>query len=111
MTRDTLFDDWAPPTRKDENSTAAAEAITALAGDQRRRVAQFIADRGPVAEWEVAEGLGLSRPTSTPRIWELRKAGVISRVEVKGRTPSGRSCWRYVIVPFWRSYLLEMDNG
>lgn len=101
----TIWSGWAPPTGKDENSVAAAEAIIVAAGSLRRRVAVYVADHGPVAEWEVAEALGLSRPTATPRIFELHTAGVITRHEIKGKTPSGRSCWRYVIVPFWQRYL------
>lgn len=100
-----IWDDWSPPAGPDENSRAAAEAFIDLGGDVRHRVAQYIADHGPVAEWQVAEGLDLIRQTTTPRIYELHRAGVIVRLETKGRTRSGRACWRYVVTAAGRRAL------
>lgn len=106
----TLWDHWRPPAGPDENSQAAAKAYAALGGDVRRRVACFIARNGPVAEWQVAQELGLPRPTSTPRIYELHRADIIIRDSKKGVTPSGRACWRYVVTPFWASYLESIEG-
>ena len=106
----TLWDNnWPPTTGPDENSRAAAASVISVVGSRRRLAAEYIASHGPVAEWEVGEALGLIRPASTPIIYELHRAGVIERHERKGTTPSGRACWRYVITPFWKSYL-EADE-
>jgi predicted transcriptional regulator len=100
-----LWDGWAPPMGPDENSKAAAVSIVEVGGSIRRACAAFIRDYGPAAEWEVAEGLGLIRQTTTPRIYELHRAGIITRLQVKGRTPSGRACWRYVVTEAGRRAL------
>ena len=106
----TIWDGWTAPTGKDENSKIAAEMIEGRGSEIRRRVIRFIAAVGPVAEWEVSLALGLGRPTTTPRIWELHRNGVITRHAVKGRTPAGRPCWRYTVTPFWASYLEQLDT-
>jgi len=84
---------WPAPSTGDENSDEAADAVMEVAGAQRRRVLDELAvDFGSSQELE--ERLGLPGNSVRPRLWELRKAGLIERVG-KGLTPSGRSCWRY----------------
>lgn len=102
-----IWDGWATPTTRDENSTAAASSMLDSAGTIRHKVAQCIAERGPVAEWEIDRILGLSGNTARPRIWELYKTGIVTRDKNKGKTPSGRACWRYVITGLGERLLAE----
>lgn len=101
----TIWDGWATPSCADPNSAAAADSMLGAAGSIRRDVAALIAQRGPLAEWQVAARLGISRPTATPRIYELHRAGVIARLTTKGTTPSGRRCYLYVITETGRRAL------
>ena len=105
----TLWDGWPPPSTPDENSQEAAESVILSAGTWRRRVAEYVAEHGPVAEWQIERGLRLAGNTTRPRVWELHRAGVIRRIEAKGTTPSGRACWRYVVVLGWRAYLMDAE--
>jgi hypothetical protein len=86
------------PEGPDENSQEAAASLKPIVGRLRREVYDHIAEHGPIAEWEVALGTGLQRATTTARINELHNAGQIKRMQKKGRTPSNRPCWRYIVV-------------
>jgi hypothetical protein len=83
-----------PPTTADPMSRAAALSMTGVAGAIRLRVAEYIGERGPVAAWMVEAGLALEGNTVRPRIWELRKAGLVEERGI-GTTPSNRTCHLY----------------
>lgn len=102
-----VWDGWATPSSPDENSMAAASSVLGSAGSLRRQVAAAIAESGPYAEWELEVLLHRSGNTIRPRVVELHQAGVIARVEEKGTTPSGRSCWLYAITGTGRRLLAE----
>ena len=85
-----------PPSMPDENSEAASDAIEPVAGTLRARVLAAVKEHGPVAEHELERILVTSGNTIRPRLWELERDGRIERHPEKGRTPSGRACWRYI---------------
>lgn len=89
--------DIQPPSTPDPVSKAAAASIVGVAGTLRRNVFLTVSAMAPVAEWQIEHTLQLAGNTVRPRIWELMKAGLIERTEERGRTPSGRSCYLYVI--------------
>ena len=110
MTAEPL-DLWAnmamPPSTPNETSRAAAQAIVGKAGSLRLLVASWIAERGPVAEWELEQALNLSGNTCRPRVKELHDAHVIRRIEETTLTPSGRACSQYVVTELGRRLLRE----
>jgi hypothetical protein len=96
VVRDPVAAPQPPPTTADEMSREAASSMLDAAGGIRRKVAECIKRHGPVAEWRVEEILGLEGNTVRPRIWELRKAGLVAHLG-SGLTPSGRKCHLYAL--------------
>lgn len=93
-----------PPSTSDANSRAAASSL-GNAGSLRRIVARWIAEHEPVAEWQIEDGLELRHETASARVYELHEGGLVVRLERKGRTPRGRSCWLYRVTPLCRAIL------
>ena len=84
-----------PPSQGDENSDAAADSMESLADSKRRQVYELLSESGPLAEWQIERKLGWPGNTVRPRLWELEKAGRITKGPDKNFTPSGRSAWLY----------------
>lgn len=93
----TIWDHVPPPSTPDSHSREAAERIKGVAFTIRNEVLLTIARRGPIAEWEIERILDLPGNTVRPRVWELMKQGAILRTDERGTTPSGRSCYLYVV--------------
>ena len=103
-----MFD--PPPSTADENSQAAALSMVGPVGSIRRRVAEYIDRYGPVGTWEIERDAHMKHETISARVWELYRAGVIDRHPAKGTTPSGRSCWRYVVTESWHDRLADLTT-
>jgi hypothetical protein len=85
-----------PPTTADEMSREAAASMLDAAGGVRRKVAECIKRYGPVAAWRIEQILGVEGNTVRPRIWELKRGGLVEE-RGSGLTPSGRRCHHYAL--------------
>jgi hypothetical protein len=87
-----------PPSNGTFTSDFAAESIAATAPLQRGRVLRFITDRGEhgATADEASRALDLPLQSATPRLWELRRMGMIRRSGAKRPTQSGRPAYVYI---------------
>lgn len=102
MTQPDLFTDWPEPPSMpgSETSIAAAKRIESRAGTDRRRVLDFIRDRGTAGacDHEIQIGLGLTGDSERPRRWELHKAGYIRDSGQRRETAAGNKAVVWCVV-------------
>ena len=82
----------APSVAGSETSQAAAESIEPTAGTLRAQVLEFLRGRGlfGATDHEMQEALNMNPSTQRPRRNELNRQGLIQRVQMTRKTPSGR---------------------
>lgn len=88
-----------PPFARDyETSREAALSVYETAPTLRARVWRHLRETGGATEEETEAALGLAGNTCRPRIWELRKAGMVEDSGDRRSTRSGRQAvvWRIV---------------
>src|SRR5687768_1905155 len=73
-------------------SREAKAVNTRPTGEQKRLIVRFVSERGPVTIREVADELGLNRPTVETALWRLRREGAVTRE----RGPEGPYRYRFV---------------
>ena len=88
----------AAPWSEPGTSRDAAYDIAPHAGTLRKRVLDAIVEAGAFGRCthELEEALALSGDTVRPRVWELRRAGLIVDSGLRRNTPAGRKAivWR-----------------
>lgn len=88
----------APPAAAGSvTSHSAAAAIRSHATTQRQRVHECIADNPGITREKLAEHLGMTQQSTTPRVRELLDAGLARVVDDKGRTVTGCKAERLMI--------------
>lgn len=82
-------------------SIAAARSVAGIAGEMRRRVYDYIADRGfdGATAHEIELGLSIGGSSIRPRLIELERDNFITCTEVTRPTASGRQACVYVAGP------------
>jgi predicted ArsR family transcriptional regulator len=87
-----------PPSTPVDTSRAAAASVAPAARALRAKVLECVARRGGAAAFEIEAALALDGDTVRPRLWELERAGVIAKSELRIPTPSGRRARVYRVV-------------
>jgi predicted transcriptional regulator len=91
-------DMFAPPHSDRDTSLDAANAIRSVAGRLRLLVLNAIREQGGrgACNHELEAALGLAGNTVRPRVWELRRFGLVEDSGLRRPTPSGRQAvaWR-----------------
>ena len=96
---DAQFDSPTARNTDPDTSHTAAISMKSVAGLQRKRIMQFLAQHNPedYNAGEIDVELGWSLTTAGRRMVELRRVGLVYKVE-KRRTPvGGRLAYTYVI--------------
>ena len=104
--------------RASETSRAAAQTIRTRSGSQRHQVLALLAERGPLADFEMQDISGMSGNTQRPRRYELAKAGYIATAEVaegeprRVRNPATRQlCDTWRVTGLGRIALRKLESG
>jgi predicted transcriptional regulator len=87
-----------PPSVNVDTSRVAAAAIAPAARSLRLRVLRVVAQRGGATCEEVCLLLGLDGNTVRPRLWELERAGVITKSDLRVPTRSGGKARAYRVL-------------
>lgn len=87
--------DFDRPHNGTATSLAAAESMEGHAAKQRREVLNYLRDcaDGATRE-EIERGLGMSGNSVRPRVWELRRMGLVKQV---GQRPASSGRLAYVL--------------
>ncbi len=96
-----------------DTSHGAAASMRGVAGMQRKRIMQFLAQHNP-ADYNAGEiDVELGWPVSTAgrRMGELRRAGLVCKIEKRGTPVGGRLAYTYVITHEGVLWVLENCNG
>ena len=90
-----------PPAGPSDTSQAAADSLPFRGADLRARVLGYIGCRGSEGAtcWEAERALAFMHQTCSPRIWELRKAGLVADSGQRRMTGSGRQAIVWVALP------------